>query len=111
MLPMLVMTGLVDNIFLNPERTDKKTGEVYAGRYKVQLRVHLPLSNGETKRDIVDLSTDHPDYFRLMLDKQVSLPVGAMPAGKDVRFYILKSWSPPSPASSTLGADFESKAA
>ena len=113
MLPMLVMTGLVDNVFLNPERTDKKTGEVYAGKYKVQLRVHLPLSNGETKRELVDLSTDYPDYFRAMLDKSVSLPVGAMSAGRDVRFYILKSWSPPSSSANfgTTGADLEGKAA
>ena len=94
-MPMLVMTGKVDNIFLQPEGTNKKTGETYGGRYKVQLRVDLPLPNGETRRDIVDLSTDHPEDFRTRQDQQVSLPVGAMGSSRGVIFYILKGWSPP----------------
>lgn len=97
MIPMLVMTGKVDNVYVAPEGTNKKTGEAYGGGFKVQLRVDLPLSNGETKRDLVTLSTTYPDYFRSLVDQQVSVPVGAMPSGHDVLFYILKSWKPSVP--------------
>lgn len=95
MLPMLMMTGKVDNVYVAPEGVNKKSGEAYGGGSKVQLRVDLPLPNGETKRDIITLSTLYPDYFRAIEDQVISVPVGAMPAGKEVLFYILKSWKPP----------------
>lgn len=94
MLPMLMMTGKVDNVYVAPEGMNKKTGEAYGGGSKVQLRVDLPLPNGEVKRDLVTLSTIYPDYFRAIEDQVVSLPVGAMPSGKEVLYYILKSWKP-----------------
>jgi hypothetical protein len=93
--PMLVMTGKVDNVYVAPEGVNKKSGESYGGGSKVQLLVDIPQQNGETKRGLVTLSTTHPDYFRLVQDQRVSLPVGAMPVGKDVLFYILKGWRPP----------------
>ena len=104
MIPMLVMTGKVDNVYLAPEGVSKKTGEAYGGGIKVQLRVDQPLPNGETKRALVTLSTLHGDYFRSMLDRSVSLPVGAMAYGKDVLFYVLRGWNPP-PIGSPQEAD------
>lgn len=95
-LPMLLMTGRVDNIFLQPQRINEKTGETYGGQHKLQLRVDMPLENGDCRRDIVTLSTSFPEYFRAMIDEFVSLPVGVMASGGHVHFYVLKSWSPPS---------------
>lgn len=95
MIPMLVMTGKVDNVYVAPEGVNKQTQLAYGGGSKVQLLVDQPQPNGEMKRGLVTLSTTNPDYFRSMQDQRVSLPVGAMPSGKDVLFYILKGWKPP----------------
>lgn len=100
-LPMLLMTGRVDNIFLQPQRINEKTGDTYGGQHKLQLLVNMPLENGDCRRDIVTLSTAFPEYFRSMIDDFVSLPVGVMASGGHVHFYVLKSWSPPARSSST----------
>ncbi len=100
-LPMLLMTGRVDNIFLQPQRLNEKTGVTYGGQHKLQLRVDMPLENGDCRRDIVTLSTIYPDYFRAMIDEFVSLPVGVMASGGQTHFYVLKSWVPPSRPSSS----------
>ncbi len=98
MLPMLVMSGKVDNIFLTPEK-EGKDGK-YGGDHKVQLLVDQPQENGEIKRGLVDLKTSHPAYFHAMEGKRVSVPVGAYAYKGEVGYYILKSWSPPAPDAS-----------
>lgn len=100
-LPMLLMTGRVDNIFLQPQRLNEKTGIIYGGQHKLQLRVDMPLENGDFRRDIVTLSTIYPDYFRAMIDEFVSLPVGVMASGGQTHFYVLKGWVPPSRSSAS----------
>lgn len=92
-LPMLVMTGTVCNVFVTPEKEGKE-GK-YGGDHKVQLLVDQPQENGEVKRGLVDLKTQHPEYFESMDARQVSLPVGAYAFKNDVGYYILKTWKPP----------------
>ena len=55
MLPMLVMSGKVDNIFLTPEK-EGKDGK-YGGDHKVQLLVDQPQENGEIVRLFVSKPT------------------------------------------------------
>jgi len=97
MIPMLVMTGRVDNVFVTPEKEGKE-GK-YGGDHKVQLLVDQPQENGEIKRGLVDLKTLHPAYFQTMEGRQVSVPVGAYVYRGNVGYYILKSWRPSIPSS------------
>lgn len=94
-LPMLLLSGKVDNIYLTPEKEDQQ-GNKYGNDYKVQLLVDQPQENGEIKRGLVDVKTEYPDYFRLMQDRQVSLPVRVYVFKGDVGYSILRAWSPPS---------------
>lgn len=94
MIPMLVMTGRVDNVFVTPEKEGKE-GK-YGGDHKVQLLVDQPQENGEIKRGLVDLKTKHPGYFQAVEGQRVSLPVGAYAYKGSVGYFILGSWSPPS---------------
>lgn len=92
---MLVMTGHVDNVFRSDEGVNKKTGETYGGRWTIQLRVNLPLRDSDgVKRRMIDLSTEHPDYFLSKLNQQISVPVGVMNGKTEPVFFILKGWRP-----------------
>lgn len=102
MIPMLVMTGRVDNVFVTPEKEGKE-GK-YGGDHKVQLLVDQPQENGEVKRGLVDLKTKHPDYFQAIEGRRVSLPVGAYAFKGNVGYFILGSWSPPAPGESEGGS-------
>lgn len=102
MIPMLVMTGRVDNVFVTPEK-EGKDGK-YGGDHKVQLLVDQPQENGEIKRGLVDLKTKHQDYFRSAEGQRVSLPVGFYAFQGKVGFFILGSWSPPAPGASQGGS-------
>lgn len=89
--PMLQMNGQVLHVFQAPDFTDKETGVIKTGSHKVQLLVNLLQKNGEYKVDVVNLSTDSPDFFQARQGQHVTLPVGAFPNGKEVQFYVLKS--------------------
>lgn len=89
--PMLQMNGKVLNVFKAPDFTDKETGQTKPGSHKVQLLVQNLQKNGEWKMDMVNLSTDSPDFFQARQGQDVSLPVGAFPNGKDVQFYVIKA--------------------
>lgn len=103
MIPMLVMTGRVDNVFVTPEK-EGKDGK-YGGDHKVQLLVDQPQENGEIKRGLIDLKTKHPDYFQAIEGQRVSVPVGAYAYKGDVGYYILKTWLPPHPGASEGGSE------
>lgn len=95
--PMLLLTGKVDNVFLTPQKENRQ-GNKYGNEHKVQLLVDQPQDNGEIKRGLIDVKTDHPDFFRSMLDRRVSLPVRVYTFQGNLGFAILGSWSPPTPS-------------
>ena len=111
-IPMLTLSGTVTNVYEAPKGTNKE-GKEYGGGYKVQLLVQNPLQNGETRMDVVTLTTDQPDFFRARSGRLVRLPVGAFPSGKAVQFFILKGTRldandvPASAPSSTLRSGVE----
>lgn len=91
---MLTLTGKVDNVYTAPEGVNRK-GERYGGGYKVQLLCDLELENGSTRRDLVTLSTDQPDWFRANGGREVALPVGAIGNGRAITYFIRRGWRPP----------------
>lgn len=90
-LPMLIMNGRVVNVFKAPDFTDKETGETKPGAHKVQLLVNMIQRNSEIKVEMVNLSTDMPDWFTTRSGQMVQVPVGAFPNGKDIVFYVNKA--------------------
>jgi hypothetical protein len=91
----LTLNGVIDNVLLTPQGTNKDTGEQYGGRNRVQLIISKTLSNGEVSREFVNLNVDDVRPFSIAKGKLVSVPVGAMADGKSVRFYHVRAASPP----------------
>lgn len=91
---MLTLNGTVANVLDVPARTDKKTGEVFPAKTQVQIMAENTLQNGQTRLELVTLTTDHPDAFRRLKGRAVSVPVGVFATGA-VTFYALKGQEAP----------------
>jgi hypothetical protein len=91
---MLTLNGLVQNVLDVPAKTDKKTGEIFAAKTQVQVMAENTLPNGQKRLELVTLTTDHPDAFRKLLGKPVSIPVGVFATGA-VTYYALKGQQAP----------------
>lgn len=93
-MPMLTLNGIVQNVLDVPARTDKKTGEIFAAKSQVQIMAENVLQNGQKRFELVTLTTDHPEAFRRLEGRAVSVPVGVFAAGS-VTFYALKGQEAP----------------
>lgn len=91
---MLTLNGTIKNVFQVPEGKDKKTGAAYGGHYRVQIDVVNELRNGETRFDVVDLTTDSPHEYKSHIGQMVSIPVGVFQSNGSILFYILKNIKP-----------------
>ena len=91
---MLTLNGIVQNVLDVPAKTDKKTGEVFPSKTQVQIMAENVLQNGQKRLDLVTLTTDHPEAFRKLLGKPVSVPVGVFAQGA-VTYYALKNQAAP----------------
>ena len=94
LLPMMVLTGYVMNEFIKPEKTDKKTGEVYDEQFKVQVLCQVPQQNGASVYDMRTFSVDQPELYKGATGKYIRVPVGAFINNGAVTFYALKGAKP-----------------
>lgn len=90
---MINLTGQVINVFHMDAGTNKK-GESYDARDKIQLLGELALPNGETKKELVDLTVDNVAHYDGLIGKTVSVPVGAIALGRTVTFFVRKGAKP-----------------
>ena len=90
---MLNLTGQVINVFHVDGGTNKK-GEGYDARDKIQLLGELELPNGETKKELIDLTVDNVLQYEGLIGKTISLPVGVISSGRSVTFYVRKGSKP-----------------
>lgn len=90
---MLTMNGTLLNIFVSPKGTNKE-GNEYGGQDKVQILGDIPLQNGETRKEMFTLTAHDVSDFRPHINKQISVPVGAISVGKSVTFFIPKGAKP-----------------
>lgn len=90
---MLNLTGTVINVFTQQGGTNKK-GESFEDRDKVQLLGALDLPNGEIKNELITLTVDNYRDFKDLLNKKISIAVGAMAMGRSVIFYVAKGAQP-----------------
>lgn len=90
---MLNLTGQVINVFHMDAGTNKK-GEDYDARDKIQLLGELELPNGETKKELIDLTVENVLQYDGLIGKTISLPVGVISSGRSVTFYVRKGSKP-----------------
>jgi len=87
---MLTLNGTVLNVYDNPQRTDKKTGEIIPATSRVQLQAENTLQNGQKRIELIDLKVTNAEIFRKLLNRPVRVPVGVFATtGGGVMFYAL----------------------
>ena len=91
---MINLQGTVINVFKQQGGTDKKTGQAFEDRDKVQILGALDLPNGEVKNELITLSVNNARDFYDLLNKKISIAVGAMASGRNVIFYVAKGATP-----------------
>lgn len=91
---MLTLNGQIINVFDTPEKTDKKTGEVYEAKFRIQVMAENELKNGQKRFDLVNLTVDNPDLYKPLRGQTVRVPVGAFVSGSSVQFYAVKGARP-----------------
>lgn len=95
---MLTLNGTVHNVFTTPPSVDRKTGELRPLKHSVQIMAENTLQNGEKRSELVTLTTEHPDAYKTLLGRPVSVPVGVFAPGSAVQFYALKGQGAPAAA-------------
>lgn len=89
MKPMFTMTGQVINVYVTPKGTSRKTGEEYGGDDKVQIMGDIPLDNGQSRKELVEIRTIEPNAFQKLIGKPVSLPISFYSPAKGAVIYFL----------------------
>lgn len=96
---MLLLCGIVQNVFSKPQSTDKETGQIRPATDHLQLLAENILDTGEKRLDMVTLKIHAVDSYRSLLGKRVRVPVGAFVSGTNIQFYSLKTEPEPISAS------------
>lgn len=93
---MLNITGQVINIYSRPKTF--KNGEQIEPKPQVQLMGTVNLPNGQSRVDLITLSTDEPAAFREYQDENVTVPVGVFAPSKGTIIYFIPQGSKPTKA-------------
>lgn len=91
---MIKLEGTVLNVFTQQGGKDKKTGDQFADRDKVQILGAMDLPNGDVKNELFTLSVENYRDFKDLLNQKISIPVGVMAMGRNVIFYVAKGAQP-----------------
>ena len=91
---MIKLEGIVLNVFTQQGGKDKKTGDQFADRDKVQILGAMDLPNGDVKNELFTLSVENYRDFSDFLNQKISIAVGAMASGRNVIFYVAKGAQP-----------------
>ena len=91
---MFKIIGQVVNVFTQDGGIDKD-GKEYNESYKVQLMGEMPLPNGDSKMDLVDLKVDSLTDWNEMQGKKVSIDIGEFaPQKGKIIHYVRKGARP-----------------
>lgn len=91
---MIKLEGVVLNVFTQQGGKDKKTGDQFEDKDKVQILGAMELPNGGVKNELFTLSVDNYRDFKEFLNKKISIAVGAMAVNRNVIFYVAKGALP-----------------
>lgn len=97
-IPGSYMLAFVDNIYFNPEYTDRETGEVTPAAWKVQIKTAVLKGEDTQKRELNDINLKmyQPsiDFFKKNINKMVVFQFGTYsiksPSGKENKGFTLK---------------------
>lgn len=80
----------IENLFKAKDFTDKKTGEVSKGKWKIQTFETIETAEGEQMK-LVDISISEQVHQKIkdMIGKEVVIPVGTYISNNRVGFYAL----------------------
>ena len=87
---MLTLEGTVMGVYETPKGTTKD-GDEYGGKARVQLLGNVWLRNGQSKRDLIDLTVEDPEPFKAVEGANVRVPVGVFARGGNAMFFHAKS--------------------
>jgi hypothetical protein len=90
---MLNITGQVLHVFEKP--AVQRGDATIDAKPQVQLLGEFALPNGESRYDLVTLSTDSPAEFEQYKGKSVSVPVGVFSPAKGQVIYFIPKGSKP----------------
>lgn len=90
---MLMLTGTLINVFQTATGINKE-GKEFGGKHKLQMLGSDILQNGEMQNKLIDLTCHDVMPFQPFIGKQVTVPVGAIPSGKQVIFFVPKGGKP-----------------
>ena len=91
---MIKLEGTVLNVFTQQGGQNKKTGDQFEDRDKVQILGAMDLPNGDVKNELFTLSVENYRDFKDFLNHKISVAVGAMASGRNVIFYVAKGAKP-----------------
>ena len=87
---MIKLEGTIINVFTQQGGKDKKTGEAFADRDKIQLLGEFELPNGDKKNELIDLTVENGKEYEGLKNKRVSIPCGALASIRNVIFTLQK---------------------
>ena len=64
---MLTLNGTLQNVFVKPESTDRKTGEIRPATTQAQILAENFLESGEKRLEMVTLKVHAGDAFRKLV--------------------------------------------
>ena len=90
---MIKLEGTVLNVFVQQGGKDKKTGDAFDDRDKVQILGAMELPNGGVKNELFTLSVENYRHFAEFLNKKITIAVGAMASGRNVIFTLQRCFT------------------
>ena len=91
---MIKLEGTVLNVFTQQGGKDRKTGDQFEDRDKVQILGAMDLPNGGVKNELFTLSVENYRDFKDFINQKITIAVGAMASGRNVIFYVAKGALP-----------------
>jgi len=89
---MLTLTGQLINIFESPKGV--KDEKEYGGQDKIQILGEVVLQNGESRNDLITLTTHNKSLFDGMIGTPIRVPVSVFANGKSITYFIPKGSKP-----------------
>ena len=87
---MLIFKGKLLNVFKRADYTDKKTGEVTAGKYQLEFMYKKEMLQGqghETVLQKISIPSEMYPLFKDKINQEVEVPIAAMASNGRVIFY------------------------
>lgn len=89
MKPMFTLNGQVIHVYVSPKGVNK-SGEEYGGQDKVQILGDLPLPDGQTRKEMVTLTTNQGQELEKSIGQHISAPIAFWAKASNIGYYIPK---------------------